>query len=424
MSESPHGPSSPSSPREIRCSPAELRRLFESAGTDPTGAALLSRKATCLVIRVDQLKAPAANILKQEMIAIGGDCATHREVILGGPPRSTVHLIATDRQLRRLKERLVPQPFGLRKLGEAVATLLAARRSPAKSLTHSGGRLSFGDEPLLMGIVNVTPDSFSDGGRFARPEDAVAAGIELVREGAALLDVGGESTRPGSLPVATADELARVLPVIRGLADSAGVPISVDTRSAAVAEQALAAGAVMVNDISALGDPAMAAVVAGHGAGLVLMHMRGEPRTMQEQPGYADPVDEIYRWLEVRLEAALATGIEAERIALDPGIGFGKRLGDNCALIRRLGEFHSLGRPLVLGASRKSFLGTLLREDDPGKRLEGSLAAAAQASAAGAQILRVHDVAATRRFLAAYLPLTRVERQPDAAVESNEGGSA
>ncbi len=411
MSDAADRPSAPSSPREIRCDKGELRRLLESSGTDPAGALRLARKAAALVLRIDGLKAPAANILKQEMIALGGDCATHREVILGGPSRSSVHIIATETQLRRLEPKLAPQPFGLRKLGQSVTVWLDAQRRPAKFLTHSRGRLSFGPAPLLMGIVNVTPDSFSDGDRYGDAEAAIEAGLSLATEGADLLDIGGESTRPGAEPVSIEVERERVLPVIRGLAERTETPISIDTRRAGVAAAAIEAGASIVNDISALGDPEMAAVVKKSGAGLVLMHMQGEPATMQQTPHYQDPVDEIYRWLEERIETALEAGIDRERIAIDPGIGFGKRTGDNCALIRRLGEFHSLGLPLLLGASRKSFLGELLGESDPGRRLEGSLAAAAGAMAAEAQILRVHDVAPTRRFLAALLPLTREQRQ-------------
>ncbi len=400
-------------PREIRCDIVELRQLFERAGSDPAGAALMARKADLRVLRIDGLKAPAANILKQEMLSLGGDCATHREVILGRPECSSVHLIGTVRQLSRLPRKLAPQPFGLKATGDLIKALLARLASPPKSLTLPGGSLSFEAAPRLMGILNITPDSFSDGGRYRDPGEAVGEGLCLVEQGAELLDVGGESTRPGAAPVSAEEESRRVLPVIRELVRQAGVPVSVDTRKAEVAAEALAAGAAIVNDVSALGDPAMAPLLAGGDAALVLMHMRGEPETMQDDPRYADPVDEIYRWLEARLAAAEEAGIARERLVVDPGIGFGKRPEDNSALIRRLAEFHSLGAPLLLGASRKSFLGLLTGEEDPERRLEGSLAAAARAADAGAQILRVHDVAATRRFLAAYLPLAREESRED-----------
>ena len=248
-----------------------------------------------------------------------------------------------------------------------------------------------------MGIVNVTPDSFSDGGRYLDPEVAIAHGFELAAEGADVLDVGGESTRPGAAAVGVEEELARVLPVVAALA-GAGERVSIDSSKAAVAERALAAGAVIVNDVTALGDPAMAAVCADTGAGLVLMHMKGTPRTMQENPTYDDVVVEIRDFLARRLEAAVAAGVAAERIWVDPGIGFGKTVDHNLELIERLGELRELGRPVVLGASRKRFLGELTgREVDD--RLAASLSVAVLGVANGADVLRVHDVAATRDAL-------------------------
>ncbi|MBK5220634.1 MAG: dihydropteroate synthase [Thermoleophilia bacterium] len=243
-----------------------------------------------------------------------------------------------------------------------------------------------------MGIVNVTPDSFSDGGLYLDPELAVAHGHELVAQGAAILDIGGESTRPGAEPVPAAEELARVVPVIEGLAGG-GAAISVDTSKRAVAEAALDAGAEIVNDVTALrGDPEMAALCAGRGATVVLMHMRGEPRTMQDAPVYEDVVREVGDFLAARLEFAVAAGIAAERIWLDPGIGFGKTAEHNLELLRRLPELAGLGRPLVVGTSRKSFIGQV--DGSPaGERLGGTIATAVLAAASGADVLRVHDVA-------------------------------
>ena len=254
-----------------------------------------------------------------------------------------------------------------------------------------------GRPPLVMGILNVTPDSFSDGGNHLDPERAVAHGLELVRQGAHLLDVGGESSRPGAEPVPAEQELARVLPVVRGLAGRAGVPISVDTTKAAVADAALAAGAQLVNDITALqGDPDLAEVVRRHGAGLILMHMQGTPQTMQADPRYGDVVGEVAEFLQARLQAAVDLGIAGTRVVLDPGIGFGKTPEHNLRLVARLDELgRRLGRPICLGVSRKGFLGRLLGRGVE-ERLAGSLAVACHALArGGAQVLRVHDVAAT-----------------------------
>jgi dihydropteroate synthase len=230
----------------------------------------------------------------------------------------------------------------------------------------------------LMGVVNVTPDSFSDGGLYLDPGAAIAHGVELAEAGAAILDVGGESTRPGAAPVPADEELRRV--------------ISVDTSKAAVAAAALDAGATIVNDVTALrGDPEMAALVADRGAGVVLMHMAGEPRTMQENPEYDDVVAEVRDFLAARLAAAVAAGIEESRIWLDPGIGFGKTARHNFELLRGLGELAALGRPLVVGTSRKSFIG---RSDGSAadERLGGTIATSILAATAGAAVLRVHDV--------------------------------
>ena len=250
----------------------------------------------------------------------------------------------------------------------------------------------------LMGVVNVTPDSFSDGGLYLDPEAAIGHGRELVEAGAEILDVGGESTRPGAEPVGEEEELRRVVPVIRGLVD-AGCRISVDTSKARVARAALDAGATIVNDVTAFrGDDRMAGLCAERDATVVLMHMRGEPRTMQEDPRYDDVVAEVKAFLSERLEAAVAAGVAEERIWLDPGIGFGKTVAHNLELLRRLGELRELGRPLVVGTSRKSFIGKL-DGSAAADRLGGTIASSVLAAAEGAEVLRVHDVAEMRQAL-------------------------
>ncbi|MDX6562727.1 MAG: dihydropteroate synthase [Gaiellales bacterium] len=251
----------------------------------------------------------------------------------------------------------------------------------------------------LVGVLNVTPDSFSDGGRYLGVEAALLQGRRLAAEGAAIVDVGGESTRPGSDPVSAEAELERVLPVVEGLAAD-GIAVSIDTSKAVVAEAALAAGAVLVNDVTALrGDRAMAEVVAGAGADLCLMHMLGEPRSMQDDPRYDDVVAEVEEFLAERAEAAVAAGIARERIALDPGIGFGKTLAHNLALLRALPRLARLG-PLLLGVSRKRFLGALSGRDIAEDRVAASVAAALYCYRGGAHLLRVHDVRATADALA------------------------
>ena len=251
--------------------------------------------------------------------------------------------------------------------------------------------------PRVMGIVNVTPDSFSDGGRFLDPERATAHGRRLVAQGADILDIGGESTRPGAQAVSAEDELGRVEPVVEGLAGTA--PVSIDTSKASVAAAALDRGAEIVNDVTALrADPDLAGLCAERGCTVVLMHMLGSPRTMQDDPRYEDVVDEVRRFLAGRVEAAVSAGVAEERIWVDPGIGFGKTVEHNLELLRRLGEIATLGRPVVIGSSRKRFLGEITGRE-LGERLGGTIASNVLALAAGADVFRVHDVAEARQAL-------------------------
>ena len=246
--------------------------------------------------------------------------------------------------------------------------------------------------PAIMGVVNVTPDSFSDGGRFFAADDALSQALTLVREGAAIVDIGGESTRPGSELVPLDEELRRVLPVVEALAGRVGVPISVDTMKAEVARRTLAAGAALVNDVSALrNDDAMVDVVVETGCPVCLMHMQGMPKTMQDDPRYDDVVDEVLRFLEERMAFALARGVREDQIMVDPGIGFGKTVAHNLALLDGLGRFAALGRPVLLGASRKRFLGAILGAE-PAGRAVGTVATTVIGYLAGAHVFRVHDV--------------------------------
>jgi dihydropteroate synthase len=255
-----------------------------------------------------------------------------------------------------------------------------------------------GEHSLVMGVVNVTPDSFSDGGMFATADDAVQHGATLADDGADLLDIGGESTRPGSDPVPLDEELRRVIPVIEGMRKARpGTPVSVDTRRHEVARAAIEAGAAVVNDVTGGRDPAMFEAVRDGGVGIVLMHMLGEPKTMQDDPRYDDVVAEVHEYLRERIEAAVFAGIPEERICVDPGIGFGKNVEHNLALLRAVSGLRTLGAAVLVGASRKRFIGTLSGTDDPAERLEGSLAAAVLAVAFGADVVRVHDVRETVR---------------------------
>jgi dihydropteroate synthase len=268
--------------------------------------------------------------------------------------------------------------------------------------------------PLVMGIVNVTPDSFSDGGRFFAPEAAVAHGLKLVAQGADLLDIGGESTRPGAEPVPPDEELRRVLPVVTALARQTPVPLSIDTYKAEVARQALAAGAQIVNDVTALRDPGMAEVVRGRRAGLILMHMQGTPPTMQLNPTYADVVAEVGQFLEERLQAAADLGIAREQVVVDPGIGFGKRHRHNLQLLARLDELQRLGRPVCLGVSRKGFIAKITGHPlDP--HGAGSVAVALHALAHRAvQVIRAHDVEETVDAVKVFVAVDELRKEAGA----------
>ncbi|MFP4477571.1 MAG: dihydropteroate synthase [Desulfatibacillaceae bacterium] len=286
------------------------------------------------------------------------------------------------------------------------------------AMAWKGRRLLFGGRTLLMGIVNVTPDSFSDGGEFAETDAAVARGVRLVRDGADILDVGGESTRPGADAVSVDEEMRRVIPVIEELARQVSVPVSVDTSKASVAERALEAGASMINDVTALrGDPRMGEVAARAGVPVILMHMLGTPRTMQEDPRYDDVVRDVRDFLAGAVDRAVAAGVDRGLIMADPGIGFGKTLEHNLALIRRLGELESLDVPILLGHSRKAFIRKQLakvaegREADMDQVIDGTVGVAAAAAAAGVHVIRVHDVARVRPAVVMADALRRVEAE-------------
>ena len=273
------------------------------------------------------------------------------------------------------------------------------RLTSPRSALQLGERTIRLDQPQVMGIVNATPDSFSDGGQFADAASAAEAGAKMAAQGAAIVDVGGESTRPGAKPVWEGDEIERIGPVIRQLA-AGGTAVSADTRKADVMTAAIEAGARLINDVSALTyDDRAAGVIAAAGVPVVLMHHQGAPETMQDDPRYGDVLVEVYLWLEERIAAAEAAGIARDRILIDPGFGFGKNVGHNLELMNGLALFHSLGCPIVLGASRKRTIGALSNEAPAGERLAGSIALALKAAEQGAQLIRVHDVPETVQAL-------------------------
>jgi dihydropteroate synthase len=342
------------------------------------------------VVRVRGLDVRAANILKQEMLSRGGEVATSREVYMLGPGEADCLIMGTVTQFERLLPKLRQQPFGLRALA---ASIEAALRNYDLRLPLGPAGLDLSAAPLLMGVLNVTPDSFSDGDSHADLEATVSVARTMVEEGASLVDVGGESTRPGAAPVSLEEELRRVIPVVRALASEAPQRVSVDTYKATVAAKALEAGAYMINDISGLRmDPGMLDVVRDADCPLILMHMQGEPRNMQEKPHYGDVVEEVYAFFVERLNWAVDHGVREENLLIDPGIGFGKTMQHNLEILRNLAAFRSLGRPVVVGTSRKRFLGEITGVAEPARRDGATAATTVLAAREGAHILRVHRV--------------------------------
>jgi dihydropteroate synthase len=319
------------------------------------------------------------------------------------PPQDSSWIVFLDADAKRLDALvgILPHHPHLQRLALPLSSWRQAFALSPPPWIIRGRPLAWEERPAIMGILNCTPDSFSDGGRFFHPEAAIECGLRLIEEGAQILDIGGESTRPGAEPVEEAEEMRRVLPVIEGLRRyHLTLPLSIDTYKARTAEAALEAGADIINDISGLRfDPRLARVAAQKDAFLILMHSRHTPQKMQERPYYKHLWLEILSELSQARDLALQAGVSPQQIALDPGIGFGKRDRDNFRILREIPAMRGLQHPILIGASRKSFLGRLLQEDDPQKRLESSLATASYAALAGTQILRVHDVAPTRKML-------------------------
>jgi dihydropteroate synthase len=376
----------------------DIKREFEQIGVHPAGTRIMIPKAQSLIIKIDNISAISANVLKQEMLSLGGEAAVSQEAIAGRGRKTSCILIGTLRHYRDLISKLKYQPWGLSELAEEIQEVIKKYTRKKTRISWDGHRLTFGSKTFIMGILNITPDSFSDGGKYLDISKAVARAEEMVNEGADIIDIGGESTRPGAKSVPLEEELRRVIPVIKEVRRKVDVPISIDTQKAEVAREAIEAGANIINDVSALrADPEMVKVVRRYDLPVVLMHMKGRPRTMQRNPHYKDVISEIYDFLAERISWAKEQGIDEEKIIIDPGIGFGKTLEHNLEIIRRLQEFRSLGRPILIGTSRKSFIGMILNLP-PQERLNGTLASCALAIINGADILRVHDVKEVRQL--------------------------
>jgi len=394
------------------CRQEELNAVLKRLEVDPYGIKIMLPKGVNHLIRLDSVSSIAANILKQEMLSLGGDVALPRAVLTSKQNNTDCLLIGTLSQFTRLSEKLKVQPFGLSNLSKELHQTLENFNRDKFVLKLGRFRMELCRRTHIMGIVNLTPDSFSQDGLYKdlprvlsnkRSHKKLLSDIaecvkSLVEDGADIIDVGGESSRPGARPVPLKEELARTIPVIKILSKKIKAPVSIDTYKPEVARQALDNGAVIVNDITGLKDVRLAKVIAKYKAGVVLMHMKARPRTMQANPKYDSLIDEIIFSLDEAVKRALDAGIESEKIIVDPGIGFGKTLGHNLEILKKLHEFKTLGKPILVGTSRKSFLGKILNcgiQD----RTAGTIASCVLAAANGAHIVRVHDVKEVRSAL-------------------------
>lgn len=378
---------------------AEGMSEFEKIGSTVVGQKIMVEKLFPLAVKVKGLKVLAINILKQEMLARGGDVVTSRDTLLKTRGTTDVIIEGEKKSFESLILKLRMQPFGLAGLADELEVFLKDYKNNRHKKNFSIGKKKFDliSHTLVMGIINVTPDSFYDGGKYNHKDQAVKRISEMIADGADIIDIGGLSSRPGSKPISSEEELERTIPVVESVSNNFDTLISIDTYRSEIALEAISAGAHMVNDISAFTmDKNMAGMIADKGVSVTLMHMQGKPESMQKNPQYDNVIDEIYEYLDGKASAAVDAGISPDKIVLDPGLGFGKTLDHNLSILNKISEFKSMRYPIMIGASRKSFIGAVLDlhvED----RLEGSLAAAVWSVINGANILRVHDVAETVR---------------------------
>jgi dihydropteroate synthase len=369
----------------------EAIQQIKNVGVDPTGLKLMEGKTLHFNLKVEGIEPRTANLLKQEMLSLGGDVAVDGRGLDCSTKQTDALLMGTQKHFEKLILKLDQYP-DLNPLGQSVKETLKNISKTQYSIRCRKRTLTLGKRTLLMGVLNVTPDSFSDGGLFFDKDKAISHGLRMVEEGADIIDIGGESTRPGSKPIELEEELHRVMPVIESIAKEVDVPISIDTYKSTVAQRATEAGAEIVNDISGLHfDPDLAKVAAKGNIPLILMHIRGTPETMQKNVHYDSIFSEILQYLKDSIQRAESAGLDPRQIIIDPGIGFGKTVEDNLLIIKNLHEFRILGKPILLGTSRKSFIGKILNTEVE-DRLEGTLSSIAIGVLNGAHIIRTHDV--------------------------------
>ncbi|MEW5806185.1 MAG: dihydropteroate synthase [Acidobacteriota bacterium] len=376
---------------------------MEKLNVHPGGFKIMSTKFRYYRVILENVDNRAASIIKQEMLSLGGEAVISQDVSRFREGSSSVILLGTEKILINLKKKLssYPFPFGLTGISKEIGQTIENYSKNSHRIVFADGSVwETGRKTCIMGVLNVTPDSFSDGGKFMTLDAALAGAEAMVNDGADIIDVGGESTRPGSEPVSAEEELKRVIPVIKAIKKKCNIRISIDTYKSGVAREAIQAGADMVNDVSGFTfDAKMAGIVASAGVPAVVMHMHGNPKTMQNDPRYDDLMSEISLFLRKSMKKGAEAGIDSDKIIVDPGIGFGKTVEHNLEIIGKLGTLKSLGRPILIGISRKSFIGKILNVD-VSDRLEGGLAATAVAIMNGASIIRTHDVRETAKVAA------------------------
>ncbi|MCM8770644.1 MAG: dihydropteroate synthase [Candidatus Omnitrophica bacterium] len=379
--------------------PQDLRKLMQDIGVDKYGIDIMLPKATHQLIKFRKLSSIAANILKQEMLSFGGEVAITRGALTGQVKKTDGLIMGNLSQYKKLMDKLKQQPFGLNEFSRHLEKAIGNCQEKRLVLNLTKFKFDLSQRTLIMGIVNLTPDSFSGDGLYRlAPEQIFRIVEEKIKNGCDIIDLGAESSRPGARPISAKEELNRLLPILKILVKKTKIPISIDTYKLEVARQVLDNGAVLINDITGLRNKKLAKLIARYNAGVVIMHMKGNPQTMQKNPVYKSLIDEIIEYLERSVNIGLDAGIKKEKIIIDPGIGFGKTVEHNLEILARLSEFRSLGFPLLIGASRKSFIGKLTNKPVQ-ERLFPSIACAVLAAINGANIVRVHDIKETREAL-------------------------
>ena len=374
---------------------------FKKIGVTSQGIDSMYLKANFIALKLKNIKTGAANIIKQDMLSLGGDTAVTRGVVNGKVDRSDVIILGTIKIINNLLKKLSYQNiFEIPDICKSIEYLIKLETNKNEQFINAKGHILPLNRTLIMGILNVSPDSFYDGGKYCAVDSALAQIEKMAKEGADIIDIGGESTRPYAKKISIEEELSRVMPILTKAIGKFDIPFSIDTYKSEIAKTALDVGVHMVNDISGLHfDKQMATTIAHYqDVPVVIMHIKGTPKNMQDNPSYEDVIEEILQYLTDSIKISTKAGIKEKNIIIDPGIGFGKRLEDNVKIIKKITEFQCLGKPILLGCSNKSFIGKILNSEK-NHRLEGTLAANAYAILNGVNIIRVHEVAEHRKFV-------------------------